>query len=244
MGATSSSPTKKEPMTPRWGGAVRKTAKMLESNEWAVFEHCDADFSGTISTAELKARFVEVLGKAGTSLSDAELDAFFEAVDADRDGFVDYDEWQTMVELVKKRAAGDVNAKVLGNPRGTLKVLRPGSIARDAAAMDSEKMCKLKTGTLLVLLEEATLDDGVRRLRVDWGATPLTGWVFFGHSHQNVDAVLDGVRYVQNALGHPDCDVPITVHPVVAFDATWVPQKTGSVGMFTGAVTRCPKCGD
>ena len=30
MGATSSSPTKKEPMTPRWGGAVRKTAKMLE----------------------------------------------------------------------------------------------------------------------------------------------------------------------------------------------------------------------
>ena len=133
MGATSSSPTKKEPMTPRWGGAVRKTAKMLESNEWAVFEHCDADFSGTISTAELKARFVEVLGKAGTSLSDAELDAFFEAVDADRDGFVDYDEWQTMVELVKKRAAGDVNAKVLGNPRGTLKVLRPGSIARDAA---------------------------------------------------------------------------------------------------------------
>ena len=164
-------------MTPRWGGAVRKTAKMLESNEWAVFEHCDADFSGTISTAELKARFVEVLGKAGTSLSDAELDAFFEAVDADRDGFVDYDEWQTMVELVKKRAAGDVNAKVLGNPRGTLKVLRPGSIARDAAAMDSEKMCKLKTGTLLVLLEEATLDDGVRRLRVDWGATPLTGWV-------------------------------------------------------------------
>ena len=66
----------------------------------------------------------------------------------------------------------------------------------------------------------------------------------FGHSHQNVDAVLDGVRYVQNALGHPDCDVPITVHPVVAFDATWVPQKTETVGMFTGAVTRCPKCGD
>ena len=143
-------------MTPRWGGAVRKTAKMLESNEWAVFEHCDADFSGTISTAELKARFVEVLGKAGTSLSDAELDAFFEAVDADRDGFVDYDEWQTMVELVKKRAAGDVNAKVLGNPRGTLKVLRPGSIARDAAAMDSEKMCKLKTGTLLVRRSSST----------------------------------------------------------------------------------------
>ena len=52
------------------------------------------------------------------------------------------------------------------------------------------------------------------------------------------------MRYVQNALGHPDCDVPITVHPVVAFDATWVPQKTESVGMFTGAVTRCPKCGD
>ena len=43
----------------------------------------------------------------------------------------------------------------------------------------------------------------------------------FGHSHQNVDAVLDGVRYVQNAVGHPDDGLPITVHPTVVWDEAY-----------------------
>lgn len=44
----------------------------------------------------------------------------------------------------------------------------------------------------------------------------------FGHSHQNVDAVLDGVRYVQNALGHPE-EGHAAVHPAVVWDAGYQP---------------------
>ena len=40
----------------------------------------------------------------------------------------------------------------------------------------------------------------------------------YGHSHQNVDCVLGGVRYVQNALGHPEDGLPCMVAPVVVFD--------------------------
>lgn len=164
-------------MTPRWGHAVQKAATCLETNEWEVFAALDEDFTGTVSTAVLKARFVEILRAKGTSLSEKELDDFFASVDADRNGYIDHAEWTTMVELIKRKASGSCTAKSAGNPRGTRKVLRPGSIVRDGAAMDTEKITKLRTGTLVAVLEEATLDDGTRRLHVDWGERPMSGWV-------------------------------------------------------------------
>jgi len=47
----------------------------------------------------------------------------------------------------------------------------------------------------------------------------------FGHSHLNVDTVLsDGVRYVQNALGHQDAadaGKPLTFQPIIIWDSEY-----------------------
>lgn len=94
---------------------MKKTATVLEKDPWEVFETCDEDFTGTISKEELKARFVEILGNAGSSLGDKELDAFLDAVDADRNGFIDHDEWTTMV-----RGGRSLGARLGSLPRGVL----------------------------------------------------------------------------------------------------------------------------
>ena len=57
---------------------------------FAVF---DADGSGTISKAELK----KLMAQLGQSLSDAELDAMMDEVDADKNGEIDFPEFKAMM---------------------------------------------------------------------------------------------------------------------------------------------------
>ena len=61
------------------------------------------------------------------------------------------------------------------------------------------------------VMGDARLEDQIQRLS--------SSVHVFGHSHIDVDCVLDGVRYVQHALGHPEDGVSEAYQPVVVWDA-------------------------
>ena len=61
------------------------------------------------------------------------------------------------------------------------------------------------------VMGDARLEDQIQRL--------CSSVHVFGHSHIDVDCVLDGVRYVQHALGHPEDGVSEAYQPVVVWDA-------------------------
>ena len=61
------------------------------------------------------------------------------------------------------------------------------------------------------VMGDARLEDQIQRLS--------SSVHVFGHSHIDVDCVLDGVRYVQHALGHPEDGVCEAYQPVVVWDA-------------------------
>ena len=75
-------------------------------------------------------------------------------------------------------------------------VKRPGAIARDQASLASTKLAKLRPGTLLLVLDEATIEDGTLRLRVSWNPKeglarrPGTGFL----DGRRAGGLLDGRR--------------------------------------------------
>ena len=186
MGQTQTShdgapPTPAPPLTPRCGRAVARVAQVLDEGGWSVFESCDDDFTGVVSIAEIREKFVEVLRDVSSksSLSAPALDAFL--MKADRgDGFGDHGGWKLLREAVRVLAAQHTVEIPTGHPQGRLVVLPPGALARDGAARDAPRTAKLRTGTILLSMgEKQTLNDGTRRIRVTWSVADESceGWI-------------------------------------------------------------------
>lgn len=68
----------------------RKFCEETEKELWQLFRSIDRDNSGRLDKSELSSAFE----RAGVAVSNARLDRFFEYIDKDRDGLIDYDEWR------------------------------------------------------------------------------------------------------------------------------------------------------
>ena len=75
----------------------RKFCEETEKELWQLFRSIDRDNSGRLDKSELSSAF----GRAGVAVSNARLDRFFEYIDKDRDGLIDYDEWRGGFETLK-----------------------------------------------------------------------------------------------------------------------------------------------
>ena len=68
----------------------RKFCEQTEKELWQLFRSIDRDNSGRLDKSELSSAFE----RAGVAVSNARLDRFFQYIDKDHDGLIDYDEWR------------------------------------------------------------------------------------------------------------------------------------------------------
>lgn len=61
-----------------------------EKELWHLFQTIDRDSSGKLDKTELSAAFE----RAGVAVSNARLERFFNYIDKDRDGTIDFSEWR------------------------------------------------------------------------------------------------------------------------------------------------------
>lgn len=61
-----------------------------EKELWQLFQTIDRDSSGKLDKTELSAAFE----RAGVAVSNARLERFFNYIDKDRDGTIDFSEWR------------------------------------------------------------------------------------------------------------------------------------------------------
>ncbi|EGP84463.1 uncharacterized protein MYCGRDRAFT_101279 [Zymoseptoria tritici IPO323] len=73
-----------------------------EKELWQLFQSIDRDHSGKLDKAELSMAFE----RAGVAVSNARLDRFFNYIDKDRDGTIDFSEWRDFLLFIPTNSPG------------------------------------------------------------------------------------------------------------------------------------------
>lgn len=73
----------------------RKFCNQTEQELWQLFQSIDRDHSGRLKKENLSTAFA----RAGVTVSDARLERFFDYIDKDHDGSIDFSEWRGEIDF-------------------------------------------------------------------------------------------------------------------------------------------------